>query len=498
MGVQNCIRQCGIFTVLLSSFLSVAYGRNIVFIVADDLGWNDVGFHNSDMITPNIDKLAKTGVILNSSYVQPVCTPSRNAFMTGVYPFKVGLQRGVIMPSVPECSPLHLTFLPQKLKDLGYSTHMVGKWHLGMCNLNCTPTFRGFDSFLGYYNGAEDYYTKVVQKYTDFRFNTEPINNTIYSPYIYGDRASQIIQDHDKSKPLFLYLPFQSVHSPIQVPDRFKNIYPHIQNPQRKAYCGMVTALDEAIGKVINALKATGLMNDTLIIFTADNGGIPTTSGNNFPLRGAKSTVFEGGTRASSFVFGNGLDQSGHTYDGLIHAVDWYPTLIAAAGGSVDALDQTIDGVNQWDAIRKGGQSNRNELVYNLDNAFFAQQGHAAIRVGDYKLIQGYPGPFRDWYKPDQVYETDVSGDDENEFYENLVNRDYIEDKGLFKGEGLYNLKDDPTEHTDLSKEYPEIVDKLKRKLDVYRKSLVPPKAKIPDPRSNPERYGGYWSPGWC
>lgn len=486
-----------VFLTILGSLAS-ASGRNIVFIVADDLGWNDVGFHNSDMITPNIDKLAKQGVIFNSSYVQPVCTPTRNAFMTGVYPFKVGLQRGVFLPSVPECSPLDLAFLPQKLKELGYATHMVGKWHLGMCNWNCTPTFRGFDSFLGFYNGAEDYYTKVVQKFTDFRFNTKPINNTEYSPYIYGDRAREIIRNHDKSKPLFLYLPFQSVHSPVQVPDRFKNLYPHIQNPKRKEYCGMVSALDEAVGKVVRALKATRLLKDTLIIFTTDNGGIPTTTGNNYPLRGAKSTIFEGGTRASSFVYGAGLQKSGYTYEGLIHAVDWFPTVIAAAGGNASDFSGEIDGVSQWDAIRSGEPSKRNEFVYNLDNAIFAQQGHAAIRVGDYKLIQGYPGPFRDWYKPEQVYETNVKGDNENDFYEKLTMEDYKTVRELFLGEKLFDLKNDPTEHYDISAKFPEIVSQLKAKLEEYRKTLVRPKLKIPDLKSDPRRYGGYWSPGWC
>lgn len=489
--------QLGVLS-LIANFLTVANGRNIVFIVADDLGWNDVGFHNSDMVTPNIDKLAKEGVILNSSYVQPVCTPSRNAFMTGVYPFKIGLQRGVFLPKVPECSPLDLTFLPQKLKELGYATHMVGKWHLGMCNWNCTPTFRGFDSFYGYYNGAEDYYTKVVESFTDFRLNTEPLNNTEYSAYLYGDRARDIINNHDKSKPLFLYLPFQSVHSPVQVPDRFKNLYPHIQNPTRKEYCGMVSAMDEAIGKVVRALKANDLMNDTLIIFTPDNGGMPLTTGSNYPLRGAKSTVFEGGTRVSAFVFGNGLQKNGYTYDGLIHAVDWFPTIIAAAGGSVRAFENEIDGVSQWDAIKTGGKSMRNELVYNLDDAIFAQQGHAAIRVGDYKLIKGYPGPFHGWYKPEQVYKTNIQGDDENDLFEKLMMEDFKINATLFAGSGLYNLKNDPTERNDLSDKFPKIVSRLNARLEHYRKSLVPPKRKIPDPRSDPRLYGGYWSPGWC
>lgn len=487
-------------TIILLCLSSVLAGpRHIVFIVADDLGWNDVGFHNPDMITPNIDELAYQGVILNSSYVQPVCTPSRHSWMTGFYPFKAGLQRGVIQPVAAECSPLNLEFFPQKLQKLGYSTHMVGKWHLGSCNWNCTPTYRGFDSFLGYYNGAEDYYTKKVLNGIDFHDGEKPLNDSTYSVFIYAERAKTVITNHDKSKPLFLYLPFQSVHSPVQVPKRFEDMYPHIKTDQRRKYCGMVSSLDEAIGNVTQALKDNEMFDDTLIIFTADNGGIPTASGNNYPLRGAKSTVFEGGTRAAAFVVGAGLEKTQYTYTGLMHAVDWHPTIVAAAGGSEPLVkSEDMDGLNQWEAISTGSESQRTELVYNLDNALFAQQGHAAIRVGDFKLIQGFPGPFSDWYLPDQIYEENFDSQNENVFYQKIAEADAPRQLGFFKGEGLYNLKDDPTEHNDLSELFPNVVTQLKDKLDVYRKSLVEPKKFVPDPKSNPDNFGGYWMPGWC
>ena len=478
--------------------------RHIIFIVADDLGWNDVGFHNPDMITPNIDRLASKGVILNSSYVQPVCTPSRHAFMTGTYPFRYGLQRGVILPPIPKCSPLDLKFFPQKLQSLGYRTHAIGKWHLGSCNYSCTPTFRGFDTFLGYYNGQEDYYTKQVLGGIDFNDGVLPISNDEYSAVVYGKRVTDIIRTHDKSKPLFMYLPFQSVHAPIQVPKQYEEMYPNIKNDNRRQYCGMVTAMDEAIGNITDVLEETGLMEDTLIIFTADNGGLPAAGGNNYPLRGAKSTIFEGGTRAVAFVYGSGLKRTEYTYDGLIHAVDWNPTIIAAAGGS-STTPSSIDGINQWDAIRTGGQSQRSELVYNLDDMLLAPQGHAAIRVGDFKLIEGYPGPLPDWYKPDEIDSSDdlhdLSSDhsDENKYYEKQTER-HIKHKGFveWKGDGLYNLRKDPTEHFDVSNDYPDVVKQLKEKLDNYRKGLVKPKNIPPDPKSRPALHGGHWVPGWC
>lgn len=472
---------------------------HIVFIIADDLGWNDVGFHNPMMKTPNIDKLASEGIILNSSYVQPVCTPSRHAIMSGTYPFKAGLQRGVIQPNVPECSPLKNEFLPQKLKKLGYATHMVGKWHLGSCNWNCTPTYRGFDSFLGYYNGMEDYYKKTILNGFDFRDDEAPVKNNTYSAFIYSERAQTIISTHNKSQPLFLYLPFQNVHAPIEVPKQYEDLYPNIKTEGRRKYSGMVSILDEAIGNITDSLKEHGLFEDTVIIFTADNGGIPTNYGNNYPLRGAKTTIFEGGTRAAAFVYGAGLQKTGYTYNGLMHAVDWHPTVVSIAGGTTET---EMDGISQWIPISTDSDSNRTVLIYNWDQSLLPVTGAMAIRYRDYKLIQGYPGPFQKWYKPDQYYGNPSWEDeqDENEMYKKAAMKDLYDENGklMIWGDGLYNLKEDPNEHNDISEKYPEIVKLLKEKLEEYKKDYVAPLNPPIDPKSNPKNYGGFWSPGWC
>ncbi|XP_041378172.1 flavin-containing monooxygenase 5-like isoform X2 [Gigantopelta aegis] len=299
-------------------------------------GWNDIGFHNPEIKSPNIDKLATEGVILNSSYVQPLCSPSRSAIMTGYYPFKMGLQHWVIFPYQPVCVPLNITLLPEKLKELGYSTHMIGKWHLGFCSWKCTPTYRGFDSFFGYYNADEDYYSHTVDNYLDFHENKIPAwnYNGTYSTNLFASVATDIINRHNKSRPLFLYLPFQAVHEPIEVPKRYEDMYPNIQNEGRRKFSGMVSALDEAVGNVTSALKQNGMLDDTLIFFTADNGGWIPYYGNNYPLRGGKLTVYEGGTRAVAFINGRGLKKPGTVYDGMMHAIDWMPTIIAAAGGN--------------------------------------------------------------------------------------------------------------------------------------------------------------------
>jgi arylsulfatase A-like enzyme len=328
----------------------------------------------------------------------------------------------------------------------------------------------------------EDYYNKTRNNgiYFNDGIKAIPADNR-YSTYIYAERAKQIISNHNETKPLFLYLPFQSVHAPIEVPKRFEDMYQHIVNDNRRKFSGMVSAMDEAIGYVTQALTDNGLIEDTLFIFTSDNGGWPIRGGNNYPLRGGKITIFEGGTRAAAFVSGSGIEKNGSTYEGLIHAVDWHPTILSAAGSSVDDIDDSIDGLDQWNAISTGAKSARNEFVYNLDDSFDPTTGHAAIRVGDFKLISGYPGPYQGWYKPEQELKGASAGFN-----------------STWSGDGLYNLKDDPTEHNDLSKEHPDVVINLKAKLDEYRKAYVKPNDPKNDDKADPKYHGGHWMPGWC
>ncbi|XP_019628235.1 PREDICTED: arylsulfatase B-like [Branchiostoma belcheri] len=200
-----------------------------------------------------------------------------------------------MLPAQPSGVPSHFPFLPEKLKELGYATHVVGKWHLGFCNWNYTPTYRGFDSFYGFYNGQDDMTT------TSILF------------YFFTERIVDIIEKNPLSLPLFLYLPFQNVHEPLQVLKRFEDMYSNIQNESRRIFLGMVSAMDEGIGNVTMAMKRAGLWDNTLLIFTADNGGWPLFSGNNFSLRGGKITLWEGGTRAAAFVHGSMLQKTGYT-----------------------------------------------------------------------------------------------------------------------------------------------------------------------------------------
>ncbi|XP_055958305.1 arylsulfatase B [Patella vulgata] len=396
----------------------VARQPNILFIVADDLGWNDIGFRNPDMITPNMDKLANQGVIFESAYVLPVCSPSRAAFMSGIYPFKSGLQHVVIQPKQNVCLPLDIKTLPQHMKQ-----------------------------------------------------------------FFFADRAQQIIRKHDKEKPLFMYLAFQNPHGPVEVPKKYSDMYPHVMNLGRKILSGMVSILDEAIGNITQTLIDEGMYNDTLILLTADNGAEPINYGNNYPLRGSKHSLWEGGTRVTSFMAGVGLQQTGIKYTGLIHGVDWMPTLLGAAGAPQVA---GIDGINHWDSIRQNLASGRREFIYNLDDFYIPTQGHAAIRVGDWKLILGYPGTFDGWYKP-------MNETEDTPFYEmTWASGD--------KPARLFNIADDPYEYYDVADQNPDIVANLTDKINQYRKSMVPAMYPADDPQADTiaKQNGDSWTSGWC
>nr|KAG5688438.1 hypothetical protein BaRGS_001855 [Batillaria attramentaria] len=278
------------------------------------------------MVTPNLDKYARAGVILNSSYVQYFCSPSRNAFMTGYFPYHTGLQHQVILDGTPRYLPLSFTTLPQHLKKAGYATHIVGKWHLGMCDWKLTPTYRGFDSFFGYYSGMEDYYTHMEHFKTDEGYDLRNDTEVFRDPkethfnYLFTKHAIDVIEQHDPSTPLYLYLPFHLVHAPLQVPMRFENMYKNIQNGSRRTFCGMVSMMDESFGNITKALERAGLLDNALLVFTTDNGGPVNGGANNWPLRGGKTTFWEGGTRGSAFVYSTSLlKKTGYVNNGYVN-----------------------------------------------------------------------------------------------------------------------------------------------------------------------------------
>lgn len=365
---------------------------NIIFIAVDDMGNNDIGYNNPEVDTPNLDYLAKNGVILESNYVYPVCSPSRAAFMTGRYAHKIGFQRGPVEHKQPAYIESNYKTVAEKLTtNYGYAAHMIGKWHLGYCKDAVTPTNRGFDSFYGFYGGQENYYTYTSARYKDFRDNltaVTPQNPNYpredvdgYSTFEYKKRAIEIVGNHDKSVPLFLYLAFQAPHSPLQAPQELKDKYPgdwtytdldgSTKTTSRATFYAMVTAVDQAVGEVYTEMETQGLLDNAIIVFTSDNGGQPSQGGFNNPYRGAKGTFYEGGVRVPGFVYSkNLLTQSGYRHQGLLHASDWLPTFISLAGGSADLttdIDLTsIDGVDQTQMLLNNGESARSKIILNI------------------------------------------------------------------------------------------------------------------------------------
>ncbi|XP_048241370.1 arylsulfatase B-like [Haliotis rufescens] len=476
-----------LIAILLPVVISRPKQPHIVLIVADDLGWNDVGYHNPNVLTPNIDKLASEGVVMDHAYTQPLCSPSRVALMAGVFPYKVGLQHLVITNRAAVCAPQNYTLLPEELKKLGYATHMVGKWHLGFCNWACTPTYRGFDSFFGYLGSDEDHFNHTKEGYLDYRDNTDPATEyeNDYSAYTFVDKATEVVQAHDSSRPLFLYVAFQNVHEPLEAPSKYYDLYPNVMNEGRRFHSAMASALDDAVGNITRALKDKGIFEDTLILFLSDNGGDLDNYGNNYPLRGGKFTIWEGGTRTVCFMRGAGLNRSGHSFSGLIHAVDWKATLVSAAGGT---LEDASDSMDHWEDIVKHDVTRRTEFIYNLDDVRArVDDGHAAIRYGDYKLIQGSPGLYDGWYLPDNTT--------------NRTELNYsqpLDPETPSNSYWLFNLKDDPYERKNLIDTHQDIAEKLKKKLTEYHNEMVP--ANFPDEsdEADPELFDGVWSPGWC
>ena len=199
--------------------------------------------------------------------------------------------------------------MADELKSAGYSTHAVGKWHLGFCKEDYLPMNRGFVQHYGFWLGAEDYYNHTREEGYDFRNDMEVDESAmgVYSSVLFSHQSDQIISNHDQSSPLFLYIPLPSVHGPIEAPQEYVDVYEDVQDEDRRVFLGMVTAMDDAVGVVVNSLKAAGMFDHTIIAFFSDNGGAKDL-GNNWPLRGHKSSVWEGGTRTPAFVLGPGIE----------------------------------------------------------------------------------------------------------------------------------------------------------------------------------------------
>jgi arylsulfatase A-like enzyme len=414
---------------------------HIVYILADDLGWKDVGFQGSDIRTPTLDTLAQDGARFEQLYAQPMCTPSRAALMTGRYPHRYGLQTAVIPSAGTYGLATDEWLLPQVLKDAGYRTAIVGKWHLGHADRKYWPRQRGFDYQYGPLLGEIDYFTHSAHGTLDWFRDNEPVQEDGYVTQLLGQDAARLIGAHDPKTPLFLYLTFTAPHAPYQAPPAYLARYAHIPDPSRRGYAAMIAAMDDEIGRVLDALEKRRMRDNTLVVFQSDNGGprsarftgeVDTSKGtipaDNGPYRDGKGSLYEGGTRVVGLINWPGHVKPGSVVDRPLHLVDMLPTLATLAGASL-ARCKPLDGVNVWPAIAEGKPS-REEVVYDIEPF------HAALRKGDWKLVWRATLPSR------------------------------VE---------LFDLAHDPFEKTNLADQNPKLVAELQRRIEVLAAEGVPP-----------------------
>ena len=390
----------GVTASFISSDVNAADKPNIVYIVADDLGWKDVGYHGSDIQTPNLDILAASGARLEQFYAQPMCTPTRAALMTGRYPFRCGLQTLVIPAGYSYGLPADEWLLPQALKEAGYKTAIIGKWHIGHGDQKFWPRQRGFDYQYGPMIGEIDYFTHKEHDTVDWYRDNKKLIEEGYSTTLLGNDAVKLISAHDTAKPLYLYLAFNAPHTPYQATQEYLDEYKQIADPSRRAYAASITAMDDQIGRVVEALQKKGMRDNTIIFFQSDNGGtrnakfagtgfdlsktkIPC---DNSPYREGKGSLYEGGTRVVALANWPDHIKWGTIVDGMIHVVDTYPTLAKLAGAST-AKCKPLDGMDVWSTISEGAASPRTELVYNIEAL------RAGLRQDDWKLIWRTPLP---------------------------------------------------------------------------------------------------------
>ncbi|XP_054267267.1 arylsulfatase B-like [Macrosteles quadrilineatus] len=387
-----------LYSVWLIRRSNAANNPHIVFIMADDMGWNDVSFHGSDQIpTPNIDSLGYNGVILNRHYVQPTCTPTRASLMTGRHPIHTG-QHWPYYSTQKSALPLTEKILPEYLKELGYATHVVGKWHLGFYKREFTPLQRGFDSHLGYWGGSQSYYDHVHEEQTLVGYDMRRDDTVAwelsgqYATDLFSREAVRLIKEHPPNVPMFLLLNHLAVHAgnagklleaPQEVVDRFR----YIPDPNRRTYAAMMSKLDDSVGEVVEALGEKDMLRNSIVVFLSDNGapnlGHFNNWGSNYPWRGHKATLWEGGVRTPSVVWSPLIANPSRVSEELMHVTDWLPTLLRAAGYQKPLT--YIDGVDQWLSICYDLPSPRTSLLLDL----YDTNNMRSIIMGHYKYIYG-------------------------------------------------------------------------------------------------------------
>jgi len=447
-------------SILAGAQVTAAERPNVVVIVADDLGWADVGYHGGNIDTPSLDRLAEQGVQLNRFYTTPICSPTRAALMTGRDPMRLGVAYGVIMPwdNIGVNPAEH--FMPESFGAAGYQTAMVGKWHLGHAQMTYHPNERGFEHFYGHLHTEVGFYPPFANVGgKDFQVNGVTADDEGYETYLLADEVSRYIRERDTQKPFFIYMPFIAPHTPLDAPAELQEKYKDIdtdlpparsnqtdstrriskmlmRESARPMYAAVVDGMDQAIGQVLNTLDEEGLSDNTIVLFFSDNGGAAYSYGgaDNAPLRGGKGETFEGGIRVVSLMRWPEKLQGGQIFDQVMTVMDVFPTLADAAG--VDPLNTfEFDGSSLWPSISEGTTHTREDMI------MFASE----IPIyGSFKLTA-----FDNTWKLVQEMEQDQLSTTVTNY--------------------LFKIADDPNEYNNLAAEYPDIVVSMSKAISEWR-----------------------------
>jgi len=472
----HLVALCAALVASLAATRVQAGQPNVLILLADDLGWSDVGFHGEESIdTPALDRLAREGVELHRFYTTPICSPTRAALMTGRDPMRLGVAYGVIMPWHTIGVHPDETFMPQNFKAAGYQTAMVGKWHLGHAQMTYHPNQRGFDHFYGHLHTEVGYFPPFSnQGGRDFQRNGVSIDDQGYETFLLADEASRWIRERDPDRPFFLYMPFIAPHTPLDAPDDLKAKYADLEDDRQPArsrqtdqtrmlrklmmqpsarpmYAAVVDAMDQAIGRVLDVLDEQGIADDTIVLFFSDNGGAAYALGgaDNVPLRGGKGETFEGGIRVVSVVRWPAELEPGVRFSSIMSAMDVFPTLAAAAGIEVQSNFE-LDGRNLWPAIRQGEHVALDEPLFFASETPIKGVFNLTAFDDEWKLVQ--------------------------EVRQGLLSADITQ--------YLFRTAEDPYEQNNLAAAHPEVVAKLSGAIHQWRQrypvagtrgELVPP-----------------------
>lgn len=429
---------------------------NIVLIVADDMGWNDVGYHGSEIATPNIDYLAEQGVELDRFYTCPVCSPTRAGLMTGRYPIRQGLQRTVVRDWDDKGMPPEEYLLPEMLARAGYDRRaLFGKWHLGHAVRKYHPISQGFTEFYGHYNGAIDYYSHRTQGQVDWHRGFNHLTEHGYATDLVADEAVRFIRQTESEKPFFLCVPFFAPHNPNQAPKAYVRRYAHLEG-QRRTHAAMTTCLDDGIGRILRALDDKRLADNALVWFLSDNGGFTSYGASNEPLRGMKGTLWEGGIRVPAIVRWPQALEGGRKIDIPIAYIDLFPTIQRIVGADNDP-GEPLDGLDMLDVLRGETPGPKRDLLSYFEGWFTTER--LAVMTPEWKLIRFAPG------LPMCPPGFDI---------ESLSVFCYDPERPMVPPETevrvqLFRINEDPYEQHDLADDHPDVVDELLEKLHEFR-----------------------------